>query len=101
MEFDFTIRTKQDLIDAVVTFGIVPFFRNSIPGFSIEVDDHGRQRKALRHRRARAVHAQKRDRQIPRGKGGTHALVQQIPREQIVDVRRRELRLVTAERKAL
>ena len=36
MEFDFTIRTKQDLIDAVVTFGIVPFFRNSIPGFSIE-----------------------------------------------------------------
>ena len=36
MEFDFTIRTKQDLIDAVRTFGIVPFFRNSIPGFSIE-----------------------------------------------------------------
>lgn len=36
MEFDFTIRTKQDLIDAVDTFGIVPFFRNSIPGFSIE-----------------------------------------------------------------
>ena len=36
MEFDFTVRTKQDLIDAVRTFGIVPFFRNSIPGFSIE-----------------------------------------------------------------
>ena len=36
MEFDFTIRTKQDLIDAVNTFGVVPFFRNSIPGFSLE-----------------------------------------------------------------
>ena len=36
MEFDFTIRKKLDLIDAVNTFGIVPFFRNSIPGFSIE-----------------------------------------------------------------
>ena len=34
--FDFTVRTKQDLIDAVRTFGIVPFFRNSIPGFSLE-----------------------------------------------------------------
>ena len=36
MVFDFTVRTKQDLIDAVRTFGIVPFFRNSIPGFSLE-----------------------------------------------------------------
>ncbi len=36
MEFDFTIRTKQDLTDAVETFGIVPFFRNAIPGFSLE-----------------------------------------------------------------
>ena len=36
MEFDICIRTKQDLIDAVEIFGIVPFFRNSIPGFSIE-----------------------------------------------------------------
>ena len=36
MAFDFTVRTKQDLIDAVRTFGIVPFFRNSIPGFSVE-----------------------------------------------------------------
>ena len=36
MAFDFTVRTKQDLIDAVRTFGIVPFFRNSIPGFSLE-----------------------------------------------------------------
>ena len=36
MEFNFTIHTMQDLIDAVDTFGIVPFFQNSIPGFSIE-----------------------------------------------------------------
>ena len=36
MAFDFTVRTKQDLIDAVRTFGIVPLFRNSIPGFSVE-----------------------------------------------------------------
>ena len=34
--FDFTIYTKQDLIDAVERFGIVPLFRNSIPGFSVE-----------------------------------------------------------------
>ena len=32
----FTIRTKQDLIHAVRTFGFLPLFRNSIPGFSIE-----------------------------------------------------------------
>ena len=31
-----TIRAKQDLIDAVRTFGIVPLFANSIPGFSVE-----------------------------------------------------------------
>ena len=36
MGFDFTIRTKQDLADAVEAFGIVPLFRNSIPGFSAE-----------------------------------------------------------------
>ena len=34
--FDFTIRTKQDLMDAVESFGFVPLFRNSIPGFSVE-----------------------------------------------------------------
>ena len=34
--FDFLIRTKQDLCDAVERFGIVPLFRNSIPGFSVE-----------------------------------------------------------------
>lgn len=34
--FDFLIRSKQDLIDAVQAFGVVPLFRNSIPGFSVE-----------------------------------------------------------------
>ena len=34
--FDFLVRSKQDLIDAVRSFGIVPLFRNSIPGFSVE-----------------------------------------------------------------
>ena len=33
--FDFYIRTKQDLIEAVRTFGFVPLFKNSIPGFSV------------------------------------------------------------------
>ena len=35
MSFDFTVRTKRDLIDAVRAFGFVPLFRNSIPGFSV------------------------------------------------------------------
>ena len=34
--FDFIIRTKQDLKDAVEAFGFVPLFRNSIRGFSAE-----------------------------------------------------------------
>ena len=34
--FDFVVRSKQDLMDAVETFGFVPLFRNSIPGFSVE-----------------------------------------------------------------
>ena len=34
--FSFTIRTQRDLINAVQTFGVLPYFRNSIPGFSIE-----------------------------------------------------------------
>ncbi len=34
--FDFWIRTQQDLIDAIDTFGFVPLFCNSIPGFPIE-----------------------------------------------------------------
>ena len=36
MKFDFTVRTEQDLIDAVRTFGVVPLFANSFPGFSVE-----------------------------------------------------------------
>lgn len=35
-KFDFTVRTKQDLIDAVREFGVVPLFANSIAGFSVE-----------------------------------------------------------------
>ena len=35
-QFDFTIRKKSDLIEAVDAFGIVPLFCNSIPGFSVE-----------------------------------------------------------------
>ena len=34
--FNFYIRTKQDLIDAVEACGIVPLFANSVPGFSVE-----------------------------------------------------------------
>ena len=36
MKYDFYIRTKDDLIRAVNDLGFVPFFRNSIEGFSIE-----------------------------------------------------------------
>ena len=32
---DIYIRTKADLIDAVREYGFVPFFKNSIPGFSV------------------------------------------------------------------
>ena len=32
----FTIRTKKDIIDAVDRFGILPYFANSLDGFSIE-----------------------------------------------------------------
>ena len=34
--FDFLIRTKEDLCDAVRRFGIVPLFENGVPGFSVE-----------------------------------------------------------------
>ena len=34
-EFRFTIRTKQDLVDAVERFGIVPLFQNHVQGFSV------------------------------------------------------------------
>lgn len=33
---DFIIRSKADLIHAIHTFGFLPFFANSIEGFSIE-----------------------------------------------------------------
>ena len=36
MSFDFLVETKRDLVEAVRTFGVVPLFRNSIPGFSVE-----------------------------------------------------------------
>ena len=36
MAYDFYVRKKQDLIDAIQEFGIVPYFRTSIPGFSLE-----------------------------------------------------------------
>ena len=34
--FDFIIRTKEDLVRAVQTYGFVPLFKNSVPGFSVE-----------------------------------------------------------------
>ena len=35
-DLDFMIRKKEDIIEAVDRFGFLPFFTNSIPGFSIE-----------------------------------------------------------------
>ncbi len=35
-KFDIYIKTKKDLEDAVNEFGFVPFFSNSVPGFSLE-----------------------------------------------------------------
>ena len=34
--FAFTIQTQKDLIEAVQSFGFIPLFRNSLPGFSVE-----------------------------------------------------------------
>ena len=34
--FDFIVRTKQDMIEAVETFGFLPFFTCAVPGFSLE-----------------------------------------------------------------
>ena len=36
MTYDFYVRNKDDLIEAVQNYGIVPYFSNSIPGFSLE-----------------------------------------------------------------
>ena len=33
---NFIIKTKSDLINAINEYGFIPFFENSIPGFSIE-----------------------------------------------------------------
>ena len=33
---EFTVRTKQDMLDAVERFGILPLFKNSLKGFSVE-----------------------------------------------------------------
>ena len=40
MAYDFYVRRKQDLIDAVQEFGIVPYFCTSIPGFSLQEHCH-------------------------------------------------------------
>ena len=34
--FDFRVKTKNDLIEAIGEFGFVPLFSNSVPGFSVE-----------------------------------------------------------------
>ena len=37
---DFTIRTQKDLEKAVEEVGILPLFKNSIPGYSVEEHAH-------------------------------------------------------------
>ena len=36
MAYDFYVRSRQDLIDAIQKVGIIPYFSISIPGFSLE-----------------------------------------------------------------
>lgn len=36
MAYDFYVRSREDLIEAIRTFGVVPYFSNAIPGFSLE-----------------------------------------------------------------
>ena len=36
MPLNWTIRTKQDLEEAVERCGFLPLFANSVPGFSVE-----------------------------------------------------------------
>jgi len=36
MAYDFYVRSRQDLIDAIQKVGIIPYFSTSIPGFSLE-----------------------------------------------------------------
>ncbi len=40
MAYDFDIRKKRDLLEAVHEYGIVPYFRTSIPGFSLQEHGH-------------------------------------------------------------
>jgi hypothetical protein len=35
MAYDFYVRSRQDLIDAIQKVGIIPYFSTSIPGFSL------------------------------------------------------------------
>ena len=35
-KLDFYVRSMDDLTEAIERFGVIPFFRNSVPGFSIE-----------------------------------------------------------------
>lgn len=37
---DLYITSKEDIIDAIETFGFLPYFRNAIPGFSLEEHIH-------------------------------------------------------------
>lgn len=36
MTYDFYIKSKDDICDAVEKFGFVPLFKSAVPGFSIE-----------------------------------------------------------------
>ncbi len=36
MAYNFYVRTMKDLISAIETYGIIPYFSTSIPGFSLE-----------------------------------------------------------------
>ena len=36
MKYDFYVRSREDLIEAIRVYGIVPYFSNIVPGFSLE-----------------------------------------------------------------
>ena len=58
------------------------------------VNQQGRQAQTFPHGGAGAVQPVKGDVEVPQAEGGADALVQQIPRQDIVQVLRRQLRLV-------
>ena len=58
------------------------------------VDAHGRERQALPHRRARAVHAAQRHAELPQGEGGADALVQKVAGKDEVQLLRPARRLL-------